>query len=205
MSNAVHRIGDWHHPMYGTCSTLFMIGHAERYCRQILDSPQNRNILQQAELEAQLTTWKTSPPNPGLAHLYEAFRNHRLIFLYRARAHAQSSYLADPDSFEAQELLISQQYAEKTVRHLMQIPATSNYLNFQSLPLITAGSELTESNHFLRDQVHHRLRAIFSLNRFPANLLALQCLEEIWDARDSGNQSFWLLHMLQTGRRLLLG
>ncbi|CAI7664337.1 unnamed protein product [Penicillium pancosmium] len=175
-----------------------------RYCRQILDSPQNRDLLQEAILESQLTTWKTSPPNPGLGHLYEAFRNHGLIFLYRARAHAQSSCLAHPDPSEAQESLI-QQYAEEAVRHLMQIPATSNYLNFQSLPLVTAGSELTESNQFLRDQVRHRLRAIYSLNRLPASLLALQCLEEIWDSRDSGDQSYWLLHMLQNDRRLLLG
>lgn len=205
MSNAVHRIGDWHHPMYGTCSKLlFMIGNVGRYCRQILDSPQNRDLLQEAVLEAQLTTWKTSPPDPGLGHLYEAFRNHGLIFLYRARAHAQSSCLADPDSSQAQESLI-QQYAEEAVRHLMQIPATSNYLNFQSLPLVTAGSELTKLNHVMRDQVRHRLRAIYSLNRLPASLLAIQCLEEIWDARDSGNPSFWLLHMLQNDRRLLLG
>ncbi|CAI7584350.1 unnamed protein product, partial [Penicillium manginii] len=205
MSDTVHRIGDWHHPMYGTCSKLlFMIGNVGRYCRHILDSPQNRDLLQEAILEGQLTTWKASPPNPGLGHLYEAFRKHGLIFLYRARAHAKSSCLADPGPSETQEYLI-QQYAEETVRHLMQIPATSNYLNFQALPLVTAGSELSGSNHFLRDQVRHRLRAIYSLNRLPTNLLALQGLEEIWDGRDSGNQSFWLLHMLQNDRRLLLG
>ncbi|KAJ8103438.1 sterol regulatory element-binding protein ECM22 [Lipomyces tetrasporus] len=205
ISIAVHRMGDWHHPMYGTCTGLvFIIANVGRYCRQILDSPQNRNLMQEAVLEDQLTTWKTSPQNPGLGHLYEAFRNHGLIFLYRARAHAQSSHLTDPDSSEAQESLI-QQYAEETVGHLMQIPATSYYLNFQSLPLLAAGSELTESNNFLRDQVRDRLRAIYSLNRLPANLLALQLLEELWDARDSGNPSFWLPHMLQQDWRLLLG
>ncbi|KAJ5099280.1 hypothetical protein N7532_006281 [Penicillium argentinense] len=205
ISNAVHRMGDWHHPMYGTCSGLLLImANVGRYCRQILDSPQNRNFVQEAVLEAQLTTWKTSPANPRLGHLYEAFRNHGLIFLYRAGAHAQSSCLMDPDSSEAQESLI-QQYAEETVRHLMQIPATSHYLNFQSLPLLTVGSELTESNQSLRDQVRDRLRAIYSLNRLPANLLALRLLEELWDARDRGNPSFWLPHMLQKDWRLLLG
>ncbi|GIC88941.1 Zn(II)2Cys6 transcription factor [Aspergillus udagawae] len=205
MSNAVHRMGDWHHPMYGTCSGLLLIiANVGRYCRQILDAPQKRNLMHEAVLEAQLTTWKPVPPNPGLGHLYEAFRNHGLTFLYRARAHAQSSCLGDPDSSEAQEHLI-QQYAEETVRHLMQIPATSYYLNFQSLPLLTAGSELTESNHFLRDQVRDRLRAIYSLNRLPANVLALQLLEELWDARDSGHPSFWLRHTLQKDWRLLLG
>ncbi|KAL4993781.1 fungal-specific transcription factor domain-containing protein [Aspergillus recurvatus] len=204
VSIAVRRMGDWYHPMYGTCTGLLLaMANVGRYCRRILDSPQNRSLMQEAVLEDQLTTWKTRPPSPGLGHLYEAFRNHGLIFLYRARSHAQSCHLTDPDS-SAQESLI-QQYAEESVRHLMQIPATSCYLNFQSLPLLAVGSELTESNHFLRDQVRERLRAVYSLNRLPANLLALQLLEELWDARDSGNPSFWLPHMLQKNWRLLLG
>ncbi|KAK9237787.1 sterol regulatory element-binding protein ECM22 [Lipomyces kononenkoae] len=205
ISKAVYRMGDWHHPMYGSCSGLLLIiANVGRYCRQILDMPQNRSLVQEAVLEAHLSTWTTTPPNPGLGHLYEAFRNHGLIFLYRSRAHAQSGCLADRDMSEAPESLI-QQYAEETVRHLMQIPESSYYLNFQSLPLLTAGSELTESNHFLRDQVRDRFRAIYSLNRFPANLLALQLVEELWDARDSGNPSFWLSHTLQKDWRLLLG
>lgn len=202
---AVHRMGDWHHPMYGTCSGLLLIiANTGRYCRRILDSPQNRNIMQEAVLEGQLTTWKTSLPNQDLAHLYEAFRKHGLIFLYRARAYAQSVRFTDPDAHEAQESLI-QQLAENTVHHLMQIPAISYYLNFQSLALLAAGSELAESNHLLRDQVCDRLRAIYSLNRLPSNLLALQLLKELWNARDSGNPSFWLAYMLQKDWRLLLG
>lgn len=46
--------------------------------------------------------------------------------------------------FQNQGSLI-QEYAEDTVRHLMQIPATSNYLNFQSLLLLATGTELAES------------------------------------------------------------
>lgn len=165
--------------------------------------PQSRSQVQEAILEAQLRTWATSPPNPDLGHLYEAFRNHGLVFLYRSRAHAQRGYATDPDVTEAQESLI-QQYAEETVRHLLLIPGSSCSLNFQSLPLLAAGSELTESNQFLRDEVRGRLRAIYSLNRLPANLLALQLVEELWDARDSGTPSFWLSHTLQKDWRLLL-
>lgn len=203
LSVAVHRMGDWHHPMYGTCSRqLLIIANVGRYCRQVHDMPQNRNPMQEAMLEAQLSTWTTSPPNPDLRHLYEAFRNHGLVLLYRSRAHAQRGCPTDPDVTEAQESLILQ-YAKETVRHLLLIPASSNSLNFQSLPLLTAGSELTESSHFLRSEVRGRLRAIYSLNRLPANLMALQLVEELWDARDSGNPSFWLSHMLQKDWRLL--
>ncbi|KAJ9488397.1 hypothetical protein VN97_g4909 [Penicillium thymicola] len=165
--------------------------------------PQSRNPTQEAMLEAQLSTWTTRPPNPDLSHLYEAFRNHGLVFLYRSRAHAQRGCPTGPDVTEAQESLILQ-YAEETVRHLLLIPASSYSLNFQSLPLLTAGSELTESNHLLRNEVRGRLRAIYSLNRLPANLMALQLLEELWDARDSGSPSFWLSHTLQQDWCLLL-
>lgn len=204
ISLAVHMMGDWHHPMYGTCGRLLLIiANVGRYCRQVHDTPQNRNLMQEAMLEDQLSTWEASPPNPDLGHLYEAFRNHGLVFLYRSRAHAQRSFPTDPDVTEAQESLISR-YAEETVRHLLLIPASSYSLNFQSLPLLATGSELTGSNHFLRDEVRDRLRAIYSLNRLPGNLMALQLVEELWDARDSGSPSFWLSHTLQKGWRLLL-
>ncbi|KAF4157703.1 hypothetical protein CNMCM8927_007290 [Aspergillus lentulus] len=204
MSLAVHTMGDWHHPMYGTCSRLLLIiANVGRYCRRIHDMPQNRNPMQEVMLEAQLRTWTTSPPNADLGHLYEAFRNHGLVFLYRSRAHAQRGCPKDPDVTEAQESLILQ-YAEETVRHLLLTPASSYSLNFQSLPLLAAGSELNESNYFLRDEVRGRLRAIYSMNRLPTNLMALQLVEELWDARDSGSPSFWLSHTLQKDWRLLL-
>ena len=204
ISIAVHRTGDWHHPMYGTCTgLLFILANVGRYCRQVLDSPQHHSLAREAALEHQLHTWKTCPPNAGLGHLYEAFRKHGLILLYRASAQSTNCF-TNPDLYQGQESSI-QQYAEETVRHLIQIPANSNYLNFQSLPLLAAGSELTELNQLLRDQVRERLRAIYSLNRLPANLQALRLLEELWDARDNGNPSFWLYHMLQKDWRLLLG
>ncbi|KAE8152374.1 fungal-specific transcription factor domain-containing protein [Aspergillus avenaceus] len=204
ISVAVHRMGDWYHPMYGTCSgLLFIIANVGRYCRQLHDMPQSRNLMQEAILEDQLSTWTTSAPNPDLGHLYEAFRNHGLVFLYQSRAHAQRCRPTDPPVTEAQESLLLR-YAEETIRHLMLIPASSYYLNFQSLPLLTAGSELTESNHFMRDQVRGRLRSIHSLNRLPTNLMALQLIEELWDVRDSGYPSFWLSHTLKKNWRLLL-
>ncbi|RDH21339.1 hypothetical protein M747DRAFT_235654 [Aspergillus niger ATCC 13496] len=163
-----------------------------------------RNFAQEDMLEAELSNWTTNSNNPDLVHLYEAFRNHGLVLLYQSRAHAQRSLSTDTNSTKAQESLILR-YAEETVRHLMLIPSSSYYLNFQSLALLSAGSELTESHHLLRDKVRDRLRAIYSLNRIPANLMALQLVEELWDARDSANStSFWLSHMLQKDWLLLL-
>ncbi|XRM43066.1 hypothetical protein ABZX51_006268 [Aspergillus tubingensis] len=198
-------MGDWHHPMYGTCSSLLLtIANVGRYCRKVHDMPQNRNFTQEAILEAQLIEWKTSAQNPDLVHLYEAFRYQGLVLLYQSRVHAQSSCSTDRDITQAQEPLILM-YAEETVRHLMLIPSSSYYLNFQSLALLSAGSELTKSNNILRDKVRERLRAIYSLNRIPTNLMALQLVEELWNDRDNGNRSFWLARMLQKNWLLLLG
>ncbi|GFF30958.1 sterol uptake control protein 2 [Aspergillus udagawae] len=203
MSIAIHRMGNWHHPMYGPCTELlFILGNVGRYCRRILDS-QQRNFAQEAMLEQQLCCWKVCPPNIGLGHLYEALRKHGLIFLYRASG--QNDQFTNPDLMLRSRDSLIKDYAEETVRHLMQIPATSNYLNFQSLPLLAAGSELPGSRNLLRAQVRERLRAVYSLNRLPANLHTLQLLEELWNARDNGNPSFWLYHMLQKNWRLLLG
>ncbi|OGE50895.1 hypothetical protein PENARI_c015G11438 [Penicillium arizonense] len=203
MSIAIHKMGNWHHPMYGPCTgLLFILGNVGRYCRQILDS-RHRNFTQEAIFEQQLYCWQACPPNISLGHLYEAFRKYGLIFLYRASG--QNNRFTNPDMmFQNQQSLI-QKYAEDTVRHLMQIPATSNYLNFQSLLLLATGAELAESNNFLRDEVRERLRAMYSLNRLPTNLHALQLLEELWCARDNGNTSFWLQYMLQKDWYLLLG
>lgn len=173
-----------------------------RYCRQILDS-RRRNFTQEAIFEQQLYCWQVCPPNVSLGHLYEAFRKYGLIFLYRASG--QNNRFTNPDMlFQNQQSLI-QKYAEDTIRHLMQIPTTSNYLNFQSLILPATGAELAESNNFLQDEVRDRLRAMYSLNRLPTNLHVLQLLEELWCAQDNGNTLFWLQYMLQKDWYLLLG
>jgi hypothetical protein len=55
MSISIHRIGNWHYPLYGLDSTelLFILGNVGRYCWRILDS-QQRNFAQEAILKGQL-------------------------------------------------------------------------------------------------------------------------------------------------------
>ena len=94
------------------------------------------------------------PPNIGLGHLYEALES--MASFSFTPASGQNDQFTNPDlMFRSRDSLI-QCYAEETVRHLMQIPATSNDLNFQSLPVLAAGSELTGSKNlcetgFVRD------------------------------------------------------
>ncbi|GFF49076.1 hypothetical protein IFM58399_08464 [Aspergillus lentulus] len=200
---AVQRMGLWHHPMYGSCTELlFILANVGRYCRQVIHS-QRRNPSREAILEQQLYKWSACSAIPALDLLYEALRKHGLIFLYRITGWNAS--FTNPALKESSLEAVIHHYAIETVQGLLQIPITSNHLNFQSLPLLTAGSELGASEPGLRDQVRQRFRAVYSLNRLPANLHALQLLEELWAAHDSGKSCFWVRYMLQKGWRLLLG
>lgn len=203
MSIAVQRMGRWHHPMYGYgTELLFILMNVGRHCRQVLHSPRC-NPTRETILEQQLLEWNACSANSSLEHLYEALRKHGLIFLYRACR--CNGYFSNPDLNDLSLEGLIHNYAVETVHHLLEIPMTSNYLNFQSLPLLTAGSELQRTDCCLRNQVLQRLRAVYSLNRLPVNLHVVQLLEELWILRDNGNSSSWLHHMLHKGWRLLLG
>lgn len=162
LSVAVRRMGRWHHPMYGYCTELlFVLAELGRYCRLVLHSPQ-RSHAREAMLEQQLLNWNACSANASLERLYEALRKHGLIFLYRVSGH--NELFTNPDLEELSLETVIQRYDTETVHLLLEIPTTSNYLNFQSLPLLTAGSELKSSDSLLRDQVLQRLRAVYSLN-----------------------------------------
>lgn len=95
--------------------------------------------------------------------------------------------------------------ALKTVRSLMKVPDSHPCINLHGIPLLTAGSELraedTEERHF----VTSRFRAMYSLNHLPANLTALDLLEEVWALRDVGIVVSWFELMHQKGWQVMLG
>lgn len=49
----------------------------------------------------------------------------------------------------------------------------------------------------LRNEVKQRFKAIYSLNRIPANLRAIKLLEELWTLRAAGIKMSWLVLLLQ--------
>ncbi|KAB8209843.1 hypothetical protein BDV34DRAFT_210009 [Aspergillus parasiticus] len=204
LSLAVQQVGHWHHPIYGSCTDLiFILGNLGRYCRQLLYSG-HRSFTREAQLEKLLYLWNAPSTEPTLVLLYESLRKHGLILLYRICG--WNDTFTNPYLREISLEPLIHRYALETVDHLLQIPASSNYLNFQSLPILTAGSELRREDNKLRDDVRHRLRALYSVNRLPVNLHALELLEEIWAARDtSDDMSSWIHHMHRKGWLLVLG
>ncbi|KAH8430695.1 uncharacterized protein LDX57_008357 [Aspergillus melleus] len=200
---AVHKMGRWHHPMYGSCTELlYILANVGRYCRRALDS-ETHDRQQEGILEHQLQGWALSAINRPLGLLYESLRSHGLILLYRISGdHGQFRNPALADL--AMEDLIHRD-AIRATNQLLEIPESSNYLNFQTLPMVTAASELRINDGRLRDKVRQRLKAIYSLNRLPAVLRAIDLLVEVWIARSYGHSPSWLRSMLEKGWRLQLG
>lgn len=160
LSLAVHQIGHWHHPMYGSCTDLiFILGNLGRYCRQLLHSGR-RSFTREALLEKQLYLWNAPSTEPTLTLLYESLRKHGLILLYRICG--WNDTFTNPCLEETGLEVLIHRYALDTVNHLLQIPASSNYLNFQSLSILTAGSELRREDNKLRADVRHRLTRFVS-------------------------------------------
>ncbi|KAJ6084892.1 hypothetical protein N7499_004521 [Penicillium canescens] len=97
-------------------------------------------------------------------------------------------------------------YAIKIACNLSEIPLSSNLLNIQALPLLTAASELRSYDTELRQALVARFKAIYSMNRVPSTLLAITLLEEIWEIRDTGLEASWMGYMILTKKwSLLLG
>ncbi|KAI9035827.1 Zn(II)2Cys6 transcription factor [Aspergillus affinis] len=203
VSIAVHKMGSWHHPMYGSCTELlYILANMGRYCRRALDS-ETHDRQQEGILEQQILGWDLSAANHSLRLLYESLRSHGLILLYRISGyHGQfiNPGLAD---LPMEDLI--HRDAIRTINQLLEIPNSSNYLNFQTLPMLTAASELGMNDGQLQDKVRQRFKAIYSLNRLPAILQAIDLLEELWTTRTYGDRSSWLDFMLKRGWRLQLG
>ncbi|OGM42538.1 hypothetical protein ABOM_007952 [Aspergillus bombycis] len=191
-------------PLSRLCLDLiFILGNLGRYCRQLIHSG-CRSFTRETLLENQLYMWGAPSTEPTLTLLYESLRKHGLILLYRICG--WNDAFTNPCLEEMDLETLIHRYALDTIDHLLQIPASSNYLNFQSIPILTAGSELKRDDSRLRDDVRNRLRALYSVNRLPANLHALELLEDIWIARDTNDDKLsWIQHMLRKGWLLVLG
>ena len=95
--------------------------------------------------------------------------------------------------------------AIQAVTALTQVPETHPCINLHGIPLLTAGSELAAEDKHERDLVTKRFRALYSLNHLPANLAALELLNELWAKRDAGEVTSWLTLMREKGWELMLG
>ncbi|KAJ6099146.1 Protein of unknown function DUF3468 [Penicillium canescens] len=66
---------------------------------------------------------------------------------------------------------------------------------------LTAGSELTAEDHWERDMVVDRFNALYSTNCLPGNLMAIDILQDVWQAHDLQVIMSWVHIMLLRGWR----
>ncbi|CAI6045858.1 unnamed protein product [Clonostachys chloroleuca] len=216
---AVQVLAGRFHPILGYSAEIaYLDACVGRYCRSVVDTGVRDAVLE-ATLEEQLLAWKPNDVQE-LSHISEAYRSHGLLNLYvvcyrssstpTLSTHWSSEWRPDPASPEeesAEDELEARIHsiALRTVTSLMHVPDNHPCTNVHGIPLLTAGSELTADDAKERDQVRKRFRALYSFNHLPANLAAIQLLEELWSLRDVGIGVSWLSLMVEYNWNIMLG
>lgn len=208
VERVLQRMRDTFHPIGGFCMDIFFtIGKIGRYCRKVL-AGEERDLAGEALLSKQLLQRQVPVQTAFESTLCEAYRKHGLIMLYRICGCLSFDSYHEGDAalfgFTTEEIIRG--YSLEVLQDLASTPTTSHYFNLHGVPLLTAGSELDNSDGKLREEVLSRFKALFSLNRVPSSLVAIRLLQEVWALRDqSGRKYSWLEIMLKKGWRLKLG
>lgn len=207
---AVQRASGKYHAITGNSLEIcYLLGTLNRYCRIVVDTGCRDSLLESA-LEEELLEVQSTGDDAELTALDGAYRDYGLINLYRI---CGDRPLADGGSVqprfsamtpEERNALI-RMHALHAVNNLLNTPSSSNYTNNHAGPLFSAASELTVRDENERNQVRERFKAMYSLNRLPANMKALELLEELWRRRDHDEMLSWLDLMITKGWRLMLG
>ncbi|KAH6628977.1 fungal-specific transcription factor domain-containing protein [Boeremia exigua] len=193
--------GDYHCMMGYSVQLYHLLGTLGRYCRGVI-SLGEKDLVLECLLEEQLLETKGPNPIPDneLAWLEEAYRLHGLILLYRICG--VQPYLLrewdDPDDH-------IHQLALQAVHLLSLIPIDSCYLTMQPIPLLTASAELWDEDVQERDDVTRRFKALYSANRTPVNVWALQMIRELWELRSIGIVVSWVDLMISKNWCFTLG
>ncbi|KAF4465156.1 cytochrome P450 monooxygenase, partial [Fusarium albosuccineum] len=139
ISEAINKMRSEFHPISAFGIGIFyLIGRVGRYCRSVLAGAE-RDLLLEAVLEERLLDWESVAGQESGVFIWEAYRKHALIMIYRTcSTSAVSGQLPAPSEKEA----IIQAYALRVVQGLLSTPVTSQYLHLHAIPLLTAASEL---------------------------------------------------------------
>lgn len=182
-----------YHPLAGYSLEMFYtVANLNRYCRNIVDGG-DRDISLEVTLDDWLLSWEPNREDELLHKLSDAYRKHGLIQLRR---------ICGPrggESEQENEGLV-QRWAAEALDNLLQIPTSSPYLIFQPIPLLSAASEIPADNLIKREEVKNRFRAVYSVSSLPVMLDAIGVLEEMWELRQLGITSPWLVILLEKGQ-----
>jgi hypothetical protein len=195
------------HPLVGfSLEIIYLMGTIGRYCRRVLDTGEQDAIFE-STIEEQILDWVCSTSNPMLDALSSAFRDTALILLYRICGPQPRTFQYEediPDCDSAHLEAVIRKLALQAINTMGSIPPSSCFSNILPLPLITAGSELGSENGGERSYVLERFGALYSFNRIPINLMAIELLNRVWCQRDqNGPVSSWISVMLHNDWKIM--
>ncbi|EKG15294.1 hypothetical protein MPH_07511 [Macrophomina phaseolina MS6] len=175
---------------------LYLLAHLGRYCRLTMKTGV-RDLTLEATYEEQLISWKPPGGDKTLVDMSYAYRNHGLIMLYKLR---EGSYRPETVMERWEESIgysriaysIPRSLALDSLKRLFETPIDAPCIHFHSIPLLTAGAELSQDDVKLRVSVVARFKTLYSMNRVAVNIWAIELLEELWGLRDSGTLISWL-------------
>lgn len=181
----------------------YLLGQLGRYCRVIVDGG-GRDLVYEAYAEKTLNTYESIESDSAAKSLTEAFRKHGLLLLYR--------FCGKPGVFQPSIPILvgSESYAHQLalsiVELILQTQSDSPYLNIHTIPLLSAGAEMTLLDTIQRNQIKQRLSEVYSTNRLVSTLWVVELLEELWRVHDAGMTHItWLELMLMKNWRLRIG
>ncbi|KAH7393784.1 fungal-specific transcription factor domain-containing protein [Phaeosphaeria sp. MPI-PUGE-AT-0046c] len=204
---AVRETRHLNHPLVGfSMEIMYLMGTLGRHCRRVLDSGQRDHALE-ATMEQQMLDWECTLGVRELDSLSNAFRNTGLILLYRICGPSPRTFEHEGETSDSDNPALDtviRDLALQVILYLDTIPLSSCFVNIFPLPLLTAGSELTAEDAEQRAHVIERFRAVYSFNRIPANMAAIELLKEVWAQRDRGAKLSWIRVMLLLEWRLIV-
>ncbi|CAG8888530.1 unnamed protein product [Penicillium egyptiacum] len=206
-SLALQEIHSSFHPMVVFSTGLFYIlSRLGRYCRQVYEHPQQRDEALEIALSEQLISWQPICQEQDHIYMDDSFKYHGLIMLGRVCEQVGKTSIdktkAPEPAFEVQAEAQLREYTLKCLDAIFGVPLDSACINYQAIPLLTAGAELTDSDMDTRERVIELSKGLFSRNRLQVNIWAIELLEELWVLRDFGIAMSWM--ELQTLKQWVL-
>ncbi|KAK1144210.1 hypothetical protein N8T08_005623 [Aspergillus melleus] len=181
----------------------YLLGELGRYCRVIVEGGA-RDRVYEASCGRSLNEHVSIETESSAQSLTEAFRKHGLLLLYR--------FCGKPGATESSNSTVmgTENYAHQLALEIVELmlgtKSDSPYLNIQTIPLLSAGAEMTSLDTSIRDRIRTRLNEVYSTNRILATLWVIDLLEELWAIHDAGVKHVtWLELMLIKNWRLRIG
>ncbi|VUC22144.1 unnamed protein product [Clonostachys rosea] len=180
------------HPVNGLSTTLYpILIEIGYYYRQQVEGSQH-SPEQEMYLRQRLMDWKLpehSFTSPHLTMLVEGYRSIGHIMLYQAQR------VTTPlDSIDEKLLL---QDVTGIMNITKTLPPNDTNLNWLAPLLVIVGGEIPPSQAEERAIIVTASEALASFTGVPNFKGNLECIEQVWRARDNGEETSWLQVMLK--------